>query len=324
MKQELITMDLVNKIYPNFEAGFKRAAELFSKINSFADIETYLLRGQGLSKNTYSTYLQAVKRLYEFTEGLSPFQVQPGHIEALYDHIREKQDISTAYNRIQGLKKFFRTIADTMPGYVSPFDIMKPELLKKMAAIKAKSTPTALTVSELNKYLEWLKDSTEPLFQLAYSVVWALATTGLRAAELCNLKWSDIESIDGVSYANFLGKGDKGAHQPLDDRYQDIIKHRGEFLFYRLNGERMNPHALWYLIQKTGKAAQVAGIIDGNRKLTWSPHLMRRTYATTLEKGGMRISAIAQLTRHSSVDTLIKHYIDSTESPANILRQAIA
>lgn len=312
---DLITIENVNKIFPNFEQGFRKAAELFAKIQSFEDIETYLLRGRGLSPNTYRSYLTAVKQLYSFTDGLNPFQIVPGHIERFYDDLRKRCAIQTAYNRVQGLKKFFACIAAQMPGYVSPFDVMDEALIKKLNKTKAKATKQALTAPELNRLLSWLSGRKDERGKLAYQAIYMLSTTGLRASELCGLRWSDIEQIDGTYYANFIGKGDKPGHQELYKPALDTIKKKGECLFYRIDGSgrQLDAHALWYIITEIGKEAKEAGIIAETRRLTFSPHLFRRTYATLLYKSGMRIKALAEKTRHSSIDTLIKHYVDDSE-----------
>ena len=117
---DLITIDQVQKMYPNFEAGFRKAADLFARIKSFEDIEIHLLRGAGLSPHTYSSYMVAVKALYRFTDGLNPFQIVPGHLEAFYDDLRKTISVSSASVRMSGLKRFFSTISALMPGYVSP------------------------------------------------------------------------------------------------------------------------------------------------------------------------------------------------------------
>ena len=44
------------------------AWETFTKIESAEDIERYIFRGQGLSKNTYRNYRQAFMTFYRFTQ----------------------------------------------------------------------------------------------------------------------------------------------------------------------------------------------------------------------------------------------------------------
>lgn len=313
---DLITLDQINEVFPNFHEGFRRAAELFARIQSFDDIEIHLLRGQGLSPHTYRSYMTAVKALYVFTEGLNPFQIVPGHLEAFYDAQRTKLSVSSCAIRMSGLKKFFGTIATTMPGYVSPFDVMGDELKAKFNQTTPKGTKQALTAEELRDLLAWLKGRTDPRGKLAYQTIYMLVTTGLRAAELCGLRWTDIESIAGTYYANGIGKGSKPFHQELYADALAQIPHKGEVLFHRLDGKPLDPHALWDNTRIIGEQAKAAGIIAETRRLTFSPHLFRRTFATLLYKDGLRVKALAALTRHTNISTLTDHYIDDTEPAA--------
>ena len=324
---DLMTLEHIDKVFPNFREGFRKAAELFSRINSFEDIETYLLRGRGLSPNTYRCYLQAVKQLYTFTDGLNPFQVTPGHIERFYDDLRKRVEIQTAYNRIQGLKKFFRCIEEQMPGYVSPFAVMTEQLTEKLNRTKQNVTKAALSQEEVTRLLSWLKGRTDAHGRLAYSTIFMLLTTGFRAAELCGLRWKDIETIDGVKYANGRGKGDKPFHQELFGPALATVERKGEFLFYALDGKTpLTPPALWYILHEIiGPEARDAGILAETRRIIFSPHLFRRTFATLLYKhGDMKLKALAEKTRHASIDTLIKYYVDDSEPTTPIFEKLFA
>jgi hypothetical protein len=52
----------------------KNVQSLFDSITSFEDLKREFLLGDGLSRNTYRNYLQAVKRFYEFTGGFIRFR----------------------------------------------------------------------------------------------------------------------------------------------------------------------------------------------------------------------------------------------------------
>ena len=60
-----------------------------------------------------------------------------------------------------------------------------------------------------------------------------------------------------------------------------------------------------------GKRLRASGIIT--RNLEFSPHLLRRSIITNLSKAGMRVKALQGFSRHSSTDTLLKHYVDDNE-----------
>jgi integrase len=323
----------LSKRFPRLEQIIKQAAGLFDSINSFEDVETYLLRGAGLSQHTYRSYLTAVRQLYEFTDGLNPLQVTPGHIEAFYDDLVKRVDRNTAYLRIRGLKKFFQAVEKAVPIWQNPFSIMTQSLHDKLNKTKkGNRTKKALTKSELRQLLEWLSQDQTVQGLEDFSLVLMLATSGLRAAELCQLRWGDLECFEDRWTCTFIGKGNKEAEQELYAPAVEAVKtyfkkhfHRDpgpeDHLFYTIPAfadDEIRPmpyHVLWYRIHKTGEKAREREIIK--RDLQFSPHLLRRTYATLLYRQGMGIRAIQQKTRHSNIEVLAKHYLydDDQASP---------
>lgn len=133
-------------------------------------------------------------------------------------------------------------------------------------------------------------------------MVYMLVTSGLRASELCQLHWKDLEHFENIWTANFIGKGEKEACQEL--YYPAVEATRTCFyrqfkrepapedhLLYSLAaypGDQprpLTPHRLWVRITEIGEQAKEEGIIK--RNISFSPHLFRRTYATLLYKQGI-------------------------------------
>ncbi len=184
----------IQTYFPNIFEALKKAQSVFEHIHNFEDVETFLLRGAGLSPNTYRSYLTAVKQLYEHTEGLNPLQITPGHIEAFYDELARRVDRNTACLRIRGLKRFFAGVSRIVPGYISPFEVMEERLTKKLNRTKkGNRTKKALNKGESRDLLAWLQKDQTVKGQADYAIVLMLLTSGLRAAELCQLHWGDLE-----------------------------------------------------------------------------------------------------------------------------------
>ena len=81
---DLIIPSQLSKRFPRLEAIIKQAQGLFDSIKSFEDLERHFLKGNGLSPNTYRSYLTAIKQFYEYTEGLNPLTMPTGrHRELL-------------------------------------------------------------------------------------------------------------------------------------------------------------------------------------------------------------------------------------------------
>jgi site-specific recombinase XerD len=309
--------------------GVRKAQVIFNSIKSFEDIEHVFLKGAGLSKNTYRSYLAAIKQLYEFTGHRNPLQITPADIERFYDDLIIKVDRNTASQRIAGLKKFFSGIRGVIPIYTSPFELMTEKLKKKISRTKkGNRIKPALMKSEATSLLTWLKDQQSIQGFENYAIIFMLITSGLRADELCQLHWKDIEALDGSIKAFFTGKGNKDAEQEL---YGPAVQACREYfrkafkrdpapvdnLFYTIESaghpaKPLTPHCLWERSKRIGAGAKKEGIIK--RDIIFSPHLFRRSYATLLNKSGMRLKSIQVKTRHSNIETLTKHYIDNSES----------
>jgi len=316
--------------FPSLVQGLRKAQSILDSIKSFEDIERVFLLGAGLSPNTYRSYLEAVKQFYRFTEGKHPLQVTAGDIEAFYDDLVHRVDLSTAYLRVMGLKRFFAGIRAVLPIYTSPFETMTEKLTHKLNRTRRKHrTKAALTRSEADALIQWLRLDISPIGQENLALVTILLTSGLRASELCSLRWAAVQRGEGW-YCTFTAKGGETQEQPLVDAAVMLAREScrarlgrelqpEDALFWTLPAFRGDPprpiayHALWTRIGAIGKAARAAGILK--RELQFTPHLFRRSFATLLVKGGMNAKAVQILTRHASIETLFQHYIDSEERP---------
>jgi integrase/recombinase XerC len=156
-----------------------------------------------------------------------------------------------------------------------------------------------------------------------------LLTSGLRASELCGLRWGAVQKREGW-YCSFVAKGGDTQEQPLLEEAVTLARaafkarlrrepKSEDALFSTLpayKGDRLRPlayHALWSRIATIGRATKERGIIT--RDLSFTPHLFRRSFATLLVKGGMDLKAVQALTRHASLEVLGRHYVDSAERP---------
>jgi len=326
---DIIIRSELQQAFPTIIEGLARAQNIFDSIKNFEDIERLFLLGAGLSPHTYRNYLGSIKQFYKFTDGLNPLQVRSGDIEAFYDKIVKQVDRNTACLRIRGLRKFFAGIRRVIPIYTSPFEIMESKLIKKLNRVKkGNCTLPALSEGETKNLLAWLKEDRSTTGLENYAIILMLITSGLRAAELIQLKWKDIECFEGTWKARFIGKGGLDAQQEL---YQPAVEACREYfikqqgrepgagdpLFYSYpEGPRKSEpfvySALWNRLKEVGKAAKKARIIK--RDISFSAVLFRRTFATLLYKLGMKLKAIQLKTRHTSIETLAKHYIDDNES----------
>ncbi|MBA7493528.1 Tyrosine recombinase XerC [subsurface metagenome] len=320
--------------------GLKKASSVFDSIKSFEDVEHVLLKGAGLQPNTYRIYLGAVKRFWEHTDGIHPLQVLPAHIEEFYDARIKEVEKNTVYLEIQALKKFFVGIRKVIPVYTSPFELMGDGLKKKLNRTRrGNRTKKALSLNEMNLLLERLRVDPTVKGKGDYAIVFMLMSSGLRADELCQLKWKNLELFEGTWKCYFTGKGGTDAEQELFAPAVEVCREyfkaafkrsprKEDALFWTVPRAKsedpvpLNYHALWYRVKKIGEMVKREGIIK--RDLTWSAHLFRRSYASGLYRKGMKIKAIQEKTRHKSIDVLINHYIDDSEPASPYLAEMFA
>ena len=286
-----ISADLARS-FPDVFEGLKKASNLFDQIKCFEDLERLFLKGSGLSSNTYRSYLEAVRQFYHFTKGLNPLQVRPADIEAFYDDLVARVDRNTAYLRMRGLKKFFEGVRNVVPFFTSPFEIMGEKLHAKLNCTnKGNRTKKTLTREELKALLEFLRKDSSTRGRENYALVFMLVTSGLRASELCALRWGDLEESEGKWTALFIGKGDKEAEQELFAPAVEVCRQYFLHQFRRVprpedalfwtvpsfphqSPAAMTAHTLWTRIKRIGAIVCGEGIIA--RELQFSPHLFRR------------------------------------------------
>lgn len=100
-------------------------------------------------------------------------------------------------------------------------------------------------------------------------LVTTLMYTGMRRAELRNLRWEDF----GASSVTVIGKGDKLRHIPIHPALAEVIvtqRPEGEYVFPGRNGAPMSESTLFYTLEK------VRG------RVSCTCHDFRRTVATNL------------------------------------------
>jgi len=197
------------------------------------------------------------------------------------------------------IKTLFYEIAKRDILFKNPFNSVDERLKKKfrLSIDGAKMQNNYLTKKEITALLDWLKQKTEKekinikkiKYAENYALIYMLVTSGMRAFELLQLRWEDIEFFDEKLVAKFIGKGDKMANQELyepavkaTEKYFELQFGRkpksNEFLFYNIyTSQKMKYPALRMRLQKVGEMAYDEGILKRSIKL--NQHVFRRTFA---------------------------------------------
>lgn len=177
-------------------------------------------------------------------------------------------------------------------------NIPKPKLPKKI--------PKHLTKEESFQLLEWARN-----FPYTYKYERTRATaiiatfiyTGIRLAELRNLKMEDINLENRTLFVR-CGKGEKDRIIPLNIRLieflEEYLKDRRRlkktcpFFFTAMRSdERMGDLVIKRLVVKLREKS----------KIYFYPHLLRHSFATLMLEGGCDLFSLSKMMGHSDIKT---------------------
>jgi len=285
----------------------KRIAELALK-----DIEVKIAkRRAGLETLTHKPLPDYIK---EFEEYLT-YHVKPrtkqrymeavrylkAHLAENYPYLRLVSDITsqviesykikrlnlgkkpaTVNNELTSLKRFF-SIAQKR-GYTLKNPVKEVEMLKIEARI-----PRFLSEEEIKNILEKAEGEVK-------KIILILLNTGMRAGELTNLTWQDIDWQNRLIHIKET-KIRKERKIPLNKTCLEILKHlprKGKFVFTSKNGKRMHRNRI---LEKVKEVYKKAGIENAN------VHTLRHTFASHLVMRGVDLYTVAKLLGHSDIST---------------------
>ncbi|WOC32346.1 MULTISPECIES: tyrosine-type recombinase/integrase [Caproicibacterium] len=138
---------------------------------------------------------------------------------------------------------------------------------------------------------------------LGYVTIFFLRT-GLRAEELCNLKWSDYDKKQQVIYIR-KSKTKAGVRPvPLNREAQQILLSQPKCrfdnaIFHSSNGNPVTISSLQKLYLRLRRETGIPFI---------TTHVYRHTFATRALEDGMNIKALSQILGHTDVAFTIKQY----------------
>lgn len=153
-----------------------------------------------------------------------------------------------------------------------------------------------------------------------YAILLLLLSTGLRKAEICNLKLRDLKTYRNQAVIDLIGKGKKFRRIPIKNETLLVIKD-----YLKANGNGVDPnHSLFDTLGKHGPYEQrnltpkaVDCLIKSLAKRALirkriHPHVTRHTFATTLLDKGVDLKTVQGLLGHSHIRTT-ERYLHTTD-----------
>lgn len=150
------------------------------------------------------------------------------------------------------------------------------------------------------------------------AILLTLYAGGFRVAELCSLKWSDLQSRDSAGQITVFGKGGKTRSilMPLSvwNALQLLRNDAGENdpVFRSRKGGHLNESQIWRIVRKASERAEIDKDV--------SCHWLRHAHASHALDRGAPIHLVQQTLGHSSVATTGKYlHARPTDSSGNYL-----
>lgn len=261
----------------------------------------YLKFQKRYSQHTIISYQNDLTSFFSFitqTFGELDLQdIKPAVVRSWLALLKEEGMESKSINRkISSLKSFFKYLLRQEVITVSPMaTVISPKVNKRLPQFVEKKD-----VETLFKYVEfpddWQGKTDRLILELFYN-------TGMRQAELVNLKESQLDSSKKV--IKVLGKGNKERVLPLSEglikQLTDyIVKKRDQFeqpdticVFVNAKGKKIYPKYVYNAVK-----TYLSNVTTISKK---SPHVLRHTFATHLMNNGADLNAVKELLGHSSL-----------------------
>lgn len=190
-----------------------------------------------------------------------------------------------------------------------PFDVARP---LRLPALR-------------EKLAERILDETDVLRMIAIEgqprnkcLLLTLYAGGFRVAELCGLKWSDLQSRDTAGQITVFGKGSKTRTVLVPQQvWNALMLLRGDApehapVFRSRKGGHLDESQVWRIVRKAAKRAGIEKSV--------SAHWLRHAHASHALDRGAPIHLVQATLGHSSVATTGKYlHARPTDSSANYL-----
>jgi site-specific recombinase XerD len=220
------------------------------------------------------------------------------HVEKFIESGKPPRDYILSIAKSQKSDETTRSTCFAIKFYLNILKKESPEIdriLKNIPNVKRqKKLPVILSKEEIEKMVVALKNVNHRLIiQIGYS-------GGLRASEIINLKWSDIDfSRDIIHIKGAKGKKDRIVMlSPKEKKALKLLDYGMDgYVFKTTRGGKYTQRTIQKIVENACKSAGI--------KKRVSPHSLRHSFATHLLERGIDIRYIRDLLGHSDISTTL-------------------
>lgn len=260
-------------------------------------LELFLLdrEAQNLAEKTLKTYRARLTKFVAWhnDQGLAMVDdLTTTHIRQYQAHLVKTMADISAKSRMIDVKTLLRFCVDEQMISISPADRVKlPRVAERL--------PRVITAVEAQRlYVACETDRDKALFLV-------MLDTGARAEEIINMDLSDVNIADGTI---LIREG-----KPRRDRVAYVSPRTRKALLRYVKIEKLNDGALWRS-EKSGSRLTESGVSQWTKRLSkrsgvkMTPHMIRKTFVTSMLRSGVNVYTLMKLSGHKSLDAL-KPYV---------------
>ena len=286
-------------------------------ITSFLE---YLVLERKYSKHTVTAYRKDITSFFEFCvveyEAENLKDINYSQIRSWIVKLVDEGISNNSINRkVSSLKSFYKFLQKT--------DQIKSNPLAKHKSLKvAKKVQVPFTSKEINEVINNLEFEGDFKSLRNKLIVELFYSTGMRRAELVNLKRTSINFQSKT--VKVLGKRNKERLIPL---IPSVLKTVEEYLIFK--NEIVVDNDYLFITEKGKKIYEtlVYRVINNyfsnvSTKVKKSPHILRHSFATHLLNQGADLNSVKELPGHSSLASTQVYTHNSLEKIKQVYNQA--
>lgn len=280
-------------------------------------VELFLQRG--MAANTVEAYMQDigvwmkwVDKTYKYDK--STFSKITFRTAADFARwCKRTYSDATAARRVVTMRNLFKF--GMQLGYLqfNPFAAVKtPSVRKRIADRILSENQVRQVIEAAGKERESCVDGVVTQYKRDRALVMFLYVTGCRQSEAINLRYSDLNTDDGVVYATIYGKGGKTRTVKIGYTLKAMMLNAAtdetsEYVFHTQNGKRINRSQVCKIFQRISK--------EVGFKVT--PHYLRHSHATHALRNGADIVTVRDSLGHGSLEVTSQYLHARPESASS-------
>ena len=294
--------------------------ENIKKVKMITSFLEYLVLERKYSNHTVTAYKNDLHSFFEFCkEEYETENLKDVHYSQIRSWIVKLVDEGISNNsinrKISSLKSFYKFLQKTNQITTNP-------LVKHKSLKVAKKVQVPFTSKEINEVIDGLDVESDFKSIRNKLIVELFYSTGMRRAELINLKLNAINFQSKT--IKVLGKRNKERLIPL---IPSVIKTIEEYISFK---NKITTDTDYLFVTEKGKKIYetlVYRVINNyfsivSKKVKKSPHILRHSFATHLLNQGADLNSVKELLGHSSLASTQVYTHNSLEKIKQVYNQA--